>query len=78
MFIATMETESYTWMSLGETEEQVKQAILDRWNKRQLQAKQSMKDLLGFEPTFYKTVEEMENDYSILCKDIEPGQCEIW
>jgi len=48
MYVAIMESESFSWIAIGVREKQAKQAILDRWNKRQLLAKRSMKDLFGF------------------------------
>ena len=41
MYIANMETETMTWIGLGETEIEAKEAIRNKWNEHQRKLVQS-------------------------------------
>ena len=75
MFVAQMNSESYSWIALGETREQAGEAIRKKWNKRQRNIHKNDPD---FEVTIYKTVEELDNYYGIAYFEMKLGQCEVW
>lgn len=74
MFIAEMWSESRTWLSLGETKHEAKEAIRKKWNE-------SQKDLVRSGwiniPHIYKSVEDLERNYDIDIVCLNAGECEV-
>jgi hypothetical protein len=74
MFVATMDSESKTWMALGNTEENAKEAIRLEWNRCQAKMEQ---DGYKHAETF-SSIEEMEEEYDINAYALEAGQAISW
>jgi hypothetical protein len=74
MFVVTMESESTSWVALGNTEREAKEAIADEWNRRQRNLVQS-----GWvnEPE-YMNAAELDEYYGMCICEMNPGQCETW
>ena len=75
MVTAIMESESFTWIAHGNTEEEAKEAILREWNRRQLKLRRTIPE---WTPVIYKTMEDFEADYDIEIFDMAPGTCEFY
>ena len=74
MFVATMDSESKTWMALGNTEEGAKEAIRLEWNRSQAKMEES-----GYKQAeTFNSVEDMEEEYSISTYALEAGQAISW
>lgn len=72
VYVAQMESESFSWLSVGETEEQAKTAILKEWNKRI----KSNSEYYGI--LFEKwDMEKLETYYAITVEKIGNGQCRV-
>ena len=72
MFVAIMESEHYSWMALGNTEEQAMDAIREAWNKHQRGVFKRDGD---FEMLSFETNEDLNNYYGIWVEELKPGQC---
>ena len=70
--IGIMETETLTWYALGGTPQETKEACLNWWNYRQ---KELAYHRPGFEPTYFESIEELEQNYDIVIIELAPGQC---
>ena len=72
MVVITMESESCSWVALGNTEEEAREALRERWNKRQRHLKQNgtinQEWIVG-------NVSKLEEEYGFKTYNIEPGQC---
>ena len=64
VWVATMESESYTWTAVGLTEDEAKGAIAKEWNEG-----------IGNERRDEMTLEELDNYYGIDYEFIEFGKC---
>jgi hypothetical protein len=75
MYIGIMDSESLEWMSLGHTETEAKQAILDSWNSHQrtLVHNGSINT-----PLIFGSIIDLEKEYDIEINKIEPGECKFW
>lgn len=80
MFIATMDSESRSWVALGQTEEEAKDAILTAWNEHQhkLNGNRWMRDYPAEGGFFYDTAEDLEEDYQITVVRLNAGECVHW
>jgi hypothetical protein len=65
VWVATMESESYSWLAVGETKEKAIEAIVNEWQHG-----------VGYEYRDNMTREELESYYGIYCRFIEFGKCE--
>ena len=63
MFIAQMESENYSWIAIGETEKEAKEAIVNKWNDSTR------------EPM---TVEKLDEYYGIATMSLKKGECVVW
>lgn len=63
-FIAIMNSESFEWIALGDTEAEAKEAIRKAWNKRDAYKRERL------------TLEELEDWYGIGIYELSAGQCE--
>lgn len=75
MYIATMDSESKTWISLGGTTEEAKGAILDKWNyeQREMAARGYIE-----EATIFDDVGALEYEYEINIVKVQRGECVNW
>ena len=64
VWVATMESESYTWTAAGLTKDEAIKAIVKEWNLG-----------LGYEHRKGMTLDELNNWYGINCEFIEFGKC---
>lgn len=78
IYIAQMESESYSWIAAGLTEEESKKALLKEWNKHQKELKEIYERDPFFRAHIYKSVEALERNYDICVYELEPGQAERW
>ena len=79
MYVAMMESESMSWMALGNTEDEAKEAILKKWNEHMDNlAKYDNYGQYDWESGKYESVEMMEMDYDICVMGLTPGVCEAW
>lgn len=62
VWVATMSSESYDWMAVGQTEDEAVNAIVKEWNKGANRAKM--------------TREELEDYYCIWREFVKIGECE--
>ena len=77
--VAMMESESMSWMALGNTEDEAKEAILKKWNDHMTRlAEMDMYEHFDWESNKYESVEAMEWDYEITTVRLAPGECEAW
>lgn len=60
-YIARMETRHYSWLAVGRTEEEAKQAILNEWNASDRRDK--------------VTMEELEEEYDLCVDALTDGEC---
>lgn len=65
VWVATMESESYTWTAVGQTEDEAINAIVDAWQNGP-----------GHENRFTMTREELEYWYGINYDYYEFGTCQ--
>ena len=70
-FVGEMESESFSWIALGTTEEETKGAIKEAWNRNQQSLEQH-----GYTPYYFNTIEELEEEYDITITKLAPGSCE--
>lgn len=79
MYLAMMESESRSWVALGQTEDEAKEAILTAWNEHQhkLQSHRWYGNGREF-PVFYDTVDALEEDYAITVVRLNAGECVHW
>lgn len=78
-FVAMMESESRSWVALGKTEEEAKEAILTAWNEHQHKLQSHRWYGNGYEfPVFYDTVDALEEDYAINVVRLNAGECVHW
>ena len=61
-WVATMDSESFEWKAVGQTEDEAIDAIVTEWNKSEWREEM--------------TREELEDEYCIWCEFIEYGKCE--
>lgn len=75
MYIATMDSESKTWIALGGTTEEAKGAILNKWNyeQREMVARGYLE-----EATIFESVEDLEEEYEINTVNVPRGGCVNW
>lgn len=73
MFVAMMESESRSWVALGKTENQAKNAILTEWNEFQRRLGNH-----GFDNNWCESVEALEEDYEITVVRLNAGECVHW
>lgn len=70
VYVAQMETESLNWLSVGETKEETKEAVLKRWNKH------IKGQCERFGRSFTKwDLQALEGYYPITVERIILGQC---
>lgn len=74
MFIATMESESCSWVALGNTEDEAKIALMERWNKRQRHLKQN--GTIN-QTWIINNPKYLEEEYGIRVVELQPGQCKM-
>ncbi len=74
MFVATMESESLSWVALGNTENEAKYALAKRWNERQMHLVQNG---IIDEPWLIGNPKHLEEEYGINIWQLEPGECKI-
>ena len=72
VYVAQMETESFSWLSVGETEEQAKDAVLKRWNR-------NVKSQSEYYGTPYKKwdMETLESYYEVTVERVGMGECRM-
>ena len=75
MFVATMESENKSWIALGETIEEAKDAILEKWNDDQRDMVQ--RGWLN-SPTYFRSVNKLDEEYGIIVQAIELGECRVY
>jgi len=73
MFVAMMESESRSWVALGKTEKEAKNAILAEWNELQ-----RMLGNHGFNNNWCESVEELEEWYQVTVVRLDAGECVHW
>lgn len=74
MFIATMDTENYSWMALGRTEDEAEEALRRKWNERQYTlVEHGIID--EEEMSKADSVDELSEWYGIYTEELEPGEC---
>lgn len=74
MYMATMDSESQSWMSLGRTEEEAKEALRIEWNKCQKSLERN-----GYKNAeTFSTFDEMDEEYTISIHAIEVGTAISW
>ncbi len=74
MFVAIMDSETCAWYALGNTENEAKYALVERWNKRQMYLSQNgMID----EPWLVCNPKYLEEEYGITIAKLNPGECKI-
>lgn len=79
MYVAMMESETMSWMALGTTREEAKEAILKKWNEHMDRvAKYDNYGHYDWESNKYDSVEMLEMDYDICSIRLNPGECEAW
>lgn len=64
VWVATMESEHYTWMAIGLNEDEARGAIAKEWNEGR-----------GNECRDKMTLEELDEYYEINCEFVKFGQC---
>ena len=64
VWVAMMESESYTWTAVGLTKDEAIEAIVKEWNEG-----------FGNERREDMTLDELNNWYGIGCEFIEFGKC---
>lgn len=74
MFIAQMVSESCSWMALGNTKDEAKIALMERWNKRQRYLSQNG---IIDEPWLVSNPKYLEEEYGIEVKELQPGECKM-
>lgn len=67
-YIAVMNSENWTWIGFGSTEEEAKKAIVREWNKQR-------KSAYWME---YGTVKKFEEWYGFYTMPAINGKCETW
>ena len=65
VWVATMETEHYTWTAVGKTEDEAIHAIVDAWQNGP-----------GYEDRYTMTREQLEDWYGINYDYYEFGKCQ--
>ena len=75
MFVATMESESLSWMALGETEEDAENAILEKWNLHQ---RNLVNNGWKNSPDYYMSAKRLEEEYGITVTELEVNECKYW
>ena len=80
MYVAMMDSESSTWVALGKTEAEAKNAILTEWNELQRKMEDNgwMRDYPHEGGFFYDTAEDLEEDYQITVVRLNAGECQHW
>lgn len=80
MFVAMMDSESRTWVALGKTEAEAKNAILAEWNElqRKMEDNRWMRDFDRGGGFYYDTAEDLEEDYQITVVELKAGECQHW
>ena len=73
MYIGVMQSESKEWVALGNTEEEVLEAIRRKWNKEQRIMKQN-----GWinREYIYAKVDDLNDDYGVSIYELNPGECD--
>ena len=74
MFIAQMDSESCSWIALGNTEDEAKIALMERWNKRQRYLSQNG---IIDEPWLVGNPKYLDEEYGISVVELEPGECKM-
>ena len=64
-WVATMESERFSWMAVGRTEEEAIQAVVREWNYG-----------AGCDHRVPMTEEELVEEYSLYANFLEFGKCE--
>lgn len=80
MYVAMMDSESRTWVALGKTEAEAKNAILTAWNEHQqtMESNRWMRDFENDGGFYYETAEDLEEDYQITVVELKAGECQHW
>ena len=65
MFIAAMHTEHFFWVALGNTEDEVKESIVRKWNER--------REMLVEMPR--ATFDWLQRQYGVGIYELAPGEC---
>ena len=74
MFVATMESESCSWIALGITENDAKEALMERWNSHQAHLYQN--GTINA-PWYVSNPKYLEEEYGVLVIRLQPGQCKM-
>jgi len=74
MFIAQMDSESCSWIALGNTEDEAKIALMDRWNKRQRYLSQNG---IIDESWLVDNPKYLDEEYGISVVELESGECKM-
>ena len=74
MVIAIMHSESFEWIALGNDYKDAGQALLDKWNKDQI----NLSNFYGFEPNTYETVDDLTEYYGVTFIKLDSGECCQW
>lgn len=73
MYVGVMQSESKEWVALGNTEEEVLEAIRRKWNKVQ----RIMKQNGGINREYiYANVNDLNDDYGVSIYELNPGECD--
>ena len=75
MFIAIMDSESKEWFSLAETENEAKEAILEKWNKDQVSM---VRNGWKNQPETFSSIKKLEECYNIQIIRIEKNECVVF
>ena len=75
MFIAQMDSESLSWLAIGETEDEALEALRKRWNERQ---RKLLQDGWINKPDIVGRISVLEEWYGINVTELKPGECECW
>lgn len=73
MYVGVMQSESKEWVALGNTEEEVLEAIRRKWNKEQRIMKQN-----GWinREYIYANVDDLNDDYGVSIYELNSGECD--
>lgn len=64
MYIALMDSESFSWIALGTTKTNAKKALLAEWNEK------------AYEP--FSSVKAMDDEYGITVIELKPDTAARW
>jgi hypothetical protein len=71
-WVATMNSEHFEWVALGETKEQAGKALLRRWNKHKIAMAK-----YGREVESFRTWSELNEYYGIRFWELEPNRADM-